>query len=226
MSTGFLPDKDAALLAWSLNFSSKISATPVSFGLTAAMATSYAALHAAYAAALAACAPGERSKTLVASKNAARASLKYSARLLAKLVDGTGSVTAAQKLELGLSVRHLPSPIPPPAFAPALDVLSVAGRVVRLRLHDATDAARRGKPPFVDGAAIFSYVGASAPADLGQWKFEGNTTRTRVDVLFPNAVAPGAQVWLTAFWFNERKQAGPVAAPVGTNLQFGIAMAA
>jgi hypothetical protein len=226
MAKSFLPDKDAALLAWSLNFSSKISATPVLFGLTSALATSYALLHTGYADALGACAPGERSKTLVSQKNAARASLKASARLLAKLVEGTATVTDAQKIELGLTVRQQPTPIPPPAVAPALDVVSVLGRTVKIRLHDATDAARRGKPAGVDGATVLSYVGTTAPADLGAWKFEGNTARTTVDVAFPNSVAPGAQVWLTAMWFNERKQAGPNCAPVGTNVQFGGSMAA
>jgi hypothetical protein len=28
-------------------------------------------------------------------------------------------------------------------------------------------------------------------------------------------------VWLTAFWFNGRKQSGPACAPVGTNLPGG-----
>jgi hypothetical protein len=226
MAKSFLPDKDAALLAWSLNFSTKISETPVLFGLTPALATAYALLHASYADALADCAPGERSKTLVSRKNSDRTSLKASARLLAKLVEGTATVSDAQKIELGLTVRQQPTPIPPPAAAPALDVVSVLGRTVKIRLHDATDAARRGKPAGVDGAAVLSYVGATPPADLGQWRFEGNTTRTTLDVVFPNSVAPGAPVWLTALWFNERKQAGPNCAPVGTNVQFGSGSAA
>src|SRR5260221_10987595 len=83
---GFLPNTDAALLAWSLNFSTRITAGPVPLGLTALQATAYAALHTSYATALAACDPGERSKSLVAAKNTARLALKTSARLLAKLV--------------------------------------------------------------------------------------------------------------------------------------------
>jgi len=44
MPSGFLPDKDAALLAWSANLSSKISADPVAFGLTESIAGAYAAV--------------------------------------------------------------------------------------------------------------------------------------------------------------------------------------
>src|SRR3954464_13225947 len=52
--SGFLPDTDAGLLAWSLNFKTLITATPTAFGLTSALATSYGTLHDAYASALAA----------------------------------------------------------------------------------------------------------------------------------------------------------------------------
>lgn len=199
---------------------------PATYGLVAADATSYSALHTSYANALAACDPGQRSKSLVATKNAARNGLKNAARLLAKRVEGTASVTDAQKIELGLNVRALPSPIPAPSNPPALDVVSVTGRIVRVRLHDSTDASRRGKPAGVAGATVFSFVGAAAPTDPGAWKFEGNTTRTTIDVLFPDSAAAGAVVWVTAFWRNERDLSGPACAPISTNLQFGVPMAA
>jgi hypothetical protein len=221
LSTSFLPNKDAALLAWSLNFSTRITATPTAYGLVAGDATSYATLHTAYATALAACDPDERNKIVIATKNTARTALKVSARLLAKRVEGTATVTDAQKLELGLNVRAMPSPIPPPANAPGIGIVGVAGNVVKVRLFDPADAATRGKPAGVYGASLFSFVGTAAPTDIGQWKFEGNTGRTRRVVEFDNTVAAGARVWLTAFWFNGRKQSGPAATPVSTNVQGG-----
>lgn len=227
MGRQFLPSSDAALLAWSLNFNTLITATPTAFGLTAGLATAYGALHTAYATALAAADPAIRSKPAVATKDSARGALKNNARLLAKIVEGTASVTNAQKLSLGLTVRAQPSPIPVPADAPALDIVSVSGRTVSIRLHDADNASKRGKPPGVDGAAVFSFVGATAPDDPSAYKFEGNTTRTTFDVVFPNTVAAGTQVWLTAMWFNERKQSGPACTPVGATVQFGgMSMAA
>src|SRR5688572_9679270 len=128
MSDGFLPNKDAALLAWSLNFSTRITATPTAYGLVAADATAYAALHTNFATTMAAVDPDERNKIATAAKNTARLALKTSARLLAKRVEGTASVTDAQKLELGLNVRAMPSPIPPPATAPIISITSVMGR--------------------------------------------------------------------------------------------------
>lgn len=223
MTRGFLPNKDDALLAWSLNFKTIISAGPVPLGLTAAQATAYSALHSSFAAAMEACAPGMKSKSLVAAKNDARDLLKTSARLLASIIQGQAAVTDAQKLELGLTVRSAPTPIPPPADAPALDIVWVKGRVVRIRLHDAANPGRRGKPANVKGAAVFSFIGEEPPTDMRQYHFEGNTTETIISITFPPDTAAGAKVWILAMWFNERTKSGPPCEPVGTNLQLGIA---
>lgn len=226
MSTSFLPRSDQALLAWSLNFSTRITATPTAYGLTAAQATSYSTAHSSFASALAECDPDERNKIAVANKNNSRTGLKTLARQLALIVQGTGSVTDGQKLELGLTVRQQPSPIPPPADPPALDIVSVIGHTVRIRLHDSTDASRRGRPPGVYGATVFSYVGAEAPTDPAEWKFEGNTGQTLTSVEFPLTLAAGTRVWLTAFWFNQRKESGPGCPPVNTNIQYANVAAA
>ena len=73
---------------------------------------------------------------------------------------------------------------------------------------------------------MFSFVGEEAPTTGAGWNFEGNTTRTMVNVAFPATITPGSKVWFTAFWFNPRALSGPAATPVGTNLPGGAAMAA
>jgi hypothetical protein len=149
------------------------------------------------------------------------------ARSRPNLVNGTASVTNAQKLALGLNVRAEPSPIPAPSSSPVIEIVSVNGRTVKIKLK-ATDSARRGKPAGVQGAAVFSYVGTAAPASTSEWKFEGNTNRTTVDVEFPETIPSGSCVWFTAFWFNPRSQSGPGSTPICTNLPGGapIPMAA
>ena len=218
----FLPSSDAGLLAWSLNFKTQITATPTAFGLTAAQATAYGALHDAYATALAVTSdPATRTRPAIATKDSARTSLKNNARLLSKIVQATATVTNAQKFSLGLNVRTSPSPVPAPSDAPVLEVASVVAWTASIRLHDASSATKRGRPAGVNGAAVFSYVGATAPTDLNDWHFEGNTGKTTVNISFSNALAPGAKVWLTAFWFNARKESGPACTPVGANLPGG-----
>ena len=175
----------------------------------------------AFATALAACDPAVRNKTAVATKNAAKATLKNAATLLANKVYSTAAVTNAQKIELGIPPRNAPSPIPAPALAPVIEVQSVNAWTVKIRLKDAASGSRRGKPPGVSGASVFSYVGPAVPTDISAWKFEGNVGRTTVDVVFNESLASGTRVWLTAFWFNGRKQSGPACPPVGTHLQGG-----
>ncbi len=189
----FLPDRDSALLAWSLNFKSLITATPTAYGLTAEQASVYDALHEAYATALAAADPSIRNKPATATKNVRRAMLKTQARLLAGLIEHTVSVSDAQKLELGLTVRKPPTPVPAPSASPNIDIVSVNGRSVKVRLHG-DEPGRRGRPAGVQGASVFSYVGEQPTDDISAWKFEGSTTRTRFDVEFPATVQPGTKV--------------------------------
>ena len=219
-SRGFLPNRDTELLAWSLNFKTLITATPTAYGLTSALATAYGTLHDAYASALAAVEPAIRTRGAVVTKNAARTALKTQARLLANLVDGTASVTNTQKTTLGLNVRRKRTPVPPPATSPVLSVLSVKGWTVAVRLK-ASNVAKRGRPVGAVGATLFSYVGTTPPSTASGWKFEGNTGKSVFEVEFDSALAPGAKVWLSAFWFNGSKESGPACTPVSTNLQGG-----
>jgi hypothetical protein len=224
----FLPTRDGDLLTWSVNFNAKINATPTDYGLTAGQATAYTTLHDAFATAFqTASDPLTRSPANIVAKDGAKAALITSARQLAGIIQKYPGTTDFMRSELGLTVKDAePSPIPPPADAPQLDVVTVSGRTVRIRLRDVANPTRRGKPAGVSGASVFSYVGATPPPDVAAWKFEGNIGVTKVDVTFPTTVEPGAQVWLTAFWFNPRKQSGPACTPVTTYLAGGLSMAA
>ena len=225
MPRGYLPSTDLALLSWAQNFYAVANPIATSLGLTSAQLTAFNTLVTGYQTSLAACDPGVRNKSSVLAKNTARTNLKNSARLLARIVDGQAAVTNATKALLGLNVRAMPTPIPPPAFPPQVDIVSVVGRVVKIRMHNSETGGRRGKPVNVKGAAVFSYVGATAPTDPTLYKFEGNTTLTVVDVTFPSTVAAGATVWITAMWFNERTQSGPAATPAQAVIQYGMSMA-
>lgn len=222
-----IPTKPSLLAAYSTNFNTRIVASPSTFNLTVLQATTYTGLHDPYIAAYeAAAAMGARSRSLIAARNTARTALLAYARQLYGFVQSSGSVSNANKELLGVRVRSMPTPQPVPAFAPALDIVSVNGRTVRIRLHDSQNAGRRGKPPGCAGAAVFSFVGAEAPDDPALYTFQGNTTQPKFDVTFPNSVAPGTLVWLTAMWFNERALSGPACTPISTNTQFGSGAAA
>ena len=222
-----LPSTDNGLLAFALNFKSLITAAPTTYGLTSAQATAYGTVVTAYQTALAACDPGIRSRSSVAAKNLSKANLKLASQQTANLVNGTPSVTDAQKVALGIPPRAKPQPIPAPSSAPAVEIISVSGWTVKLGLRTNSADARRRKPAGATGATVMSYVGTAPSNDMSKWKYEGMSGKTVVDITFPITVPPGSQVWLTAFWFTNRKQTGPAAQPIGTNLQGGtVQMAA
>lgn len=227
-TTDFLPTREAELVTWSNNFNTRIGATPTTFGLTAAQATTYNGLNDAFVAAYdAATNDGTNSKSAIVTKNDAKALLIANARVLAGIIQKFPGTTNTMRSELGLTVKDVePTPIPPPSNAPSILIKSVSGNTVRIRLVDPQNPTRRGRPAGVDGLAVFSFVGENAPTTEGAWKFEGNTTRTTVNVIFPSTTPAGSKVWFTAFYFNNRKQSGPPSTSVSTNIAGGQAMAA
>lgn len=227
-SNDFIPAREADLVTWSINFDTKITATPTDYGLTALQATAYAAVHDAFIAAYnMANDPTTRSPVNITAKNTAKAALIDEARELARIVQATPGVTPAQKEGLGLNPRtNGPSPVPVPEEAPTLDVVVREGTMVRIKLHDGS-GSRRGKPAGVAGASVFSFVGATPPVEVSDWKFEGNTTRTVVELNFAAELPPGTIVWMTAFWYNPRGMSGPGCTPVSAILAGGgMSMAA
>lgn len=222
MRSSFFPTTDSRMLAWSLQFLTELTGGPSTiFGISSGQLAAYSALHTTFSTTLAACDPAVRTKSAVSSKNLALANLKNNARLLASIINGQATVSDAQKLALGLTVKAPPAPHPVPPMEPGMSVLGVNAWTASIKLFDKSSSAQRGKPPMVSGASLFSYVGASAPSDMGAWKFEGNTGKTRFDVSFPNTLPAGTTVYLCAFWFNNAKQSGPACPAVRVTLQGG-----
>lgn len=105
----------ATLYTGTISFSTQISATPTAFGLTAPQAAAYAALSETYTEAyLRAESELTRTKGAIVARNDAAVPLRQMASDLAKIIDGTPSVTNEQKTDLGLAVRATPSPAPAP----------------------------------------------------------------------------------------------------------------
>jgi hypothetical protein len=227
MTSNFYRGTDAEVVAGSASFASLLATGFASYGITSGQQAVFAELNAtlqsAYAAAVA---PGTRTPVAVRAKNIAIRNVRANAIHLGKIISATPTVTDAQLVELGLLPRSGRTPVPRPDSAPVIEVLSVRGNTASLRLREGGDSTRRGKPAGVSGAAVYSFVGAVPPTDERAWTFEALTSRVKIDVEFPSRVTPGSRVWFTAFWFNQRKQRGPAATPVTTNLQGGMAMAA
>ena len=223
-----VPSKDSALATFAPNFSTIVSAAPLTYNITAPQAALLATASGGFVTAYNACrADGMKSKSLTTAKDAAKATLFGLLRPMYAAIAALTSVTDTQKVNLGITIRRPPSPQPAPGLAPIVSVVSVTGKTVRLRFGDASNPHRVGKPVGVSSATILSFLGATPPASMGLWKFEANVSKTVVDVVFPDTAAPGAQVWFTVFWSNRKDQSGPACDPISTYLQYGsVSMAA
>lgn len=214
------PTSDNGLLAWSLHFVDTLTPEAAACGVSPVTLAAYQAAHDAFAEAMAKADPNVRSKTLTAEKNEARDVLKINARRVASIIDGQANVTDPMKIELGMTVRSAPVPIPAPAFSPTVEITSVVGHLVSVRVHG-PNTTRRGLPDGCDGIAVFSFVGEICPTDPSKFSFEANTTKMQFNIQFPESVVPGSTVWITAMFFNERKQSGVAANPISTKINFG-----
>jgi hypothetical protein len=227
MGVDFLARREADLLAWSRAFSARISSDPQAYALTELQAQHYALLHAALAERLAAAtAPSTRTRAVVSAKNEAESALRDEARRLARLVRASPSVSDEQRISLGLT------PSAParaggtfPDAPPMIELLPALGRMVHLRLCDPA-SERRGLPPRVAGALVFTHAGAAPPDDVGRWKLEATSTRARVAFEVAANVAPGSQLWITACWLGPRARRGAMATPVCTYVGAGVSRAA
>jgi hypothetical protein len=226
MPRNFYYGKDADIVAGSANFASLIATGFASYGLTSAQSTAFGtlntALQSAYSAAVN---PSTRTPVAIEAKNLALRNMRANAILLAKIVYATATVTDTQLVALGLLPRSLRTPITVPTVPPTIEVISVMGRLVKVRIHD-TETERRGLPFGATGANIYSFVGPDAPTDPREYHFEGVSTRAIAEILFPNTVASGATVWLSACWVSARGQMSIGSTPVSFTLQGGAIPAA
>lgn len=230
-STDYLPTREADLNQWAKNFDEKITAAPTEYGLTAAQATAFNALYTAFTDAWgAANANSTRTPSVIVTKNDAKQALidgDGGIRKLVKIIQAYPGTTDTERSDLGLTIPDTgPTPVPAPAEAPQLDVVARFNRTIKIRLHDASSPTSRGKPATVATATVFWAIGPAAPADMTGWTFYTNTGKTVVDVEFPDTVAAGAQVWITAFWSNAKGESGPACAAVGTFIDSAAGAAA
>lgn len=222
MRQSYFPSTDAGLLAWARNFLAVVGSSS-DYGISAGQLAELGALVQAYAACLVACDPGVRNKVAVIAKNQAASDLKSFVRPLVSIMRGQVGLSDSQRVKAGLTVPSARTVVPPPADPPRVTVTSVVGHRVTVRLTDSTVTGKRGRPKGAKGASVWSYVGQSAPEDTSLYKFEVSSSSTEVSILVPESVAPGSTVWLTARWYNQRGQTGPMAVPVYAVIQFGMA---
>lgn len=218
-----MPRKQSEQVAWSANFSQKISQPGFNVGLSEAQITAFGTVNGTLQAAWQeAIDPSTRTKGKISAKDVALKNMKAMAKNLVSIIQGTSTVTDEQKDDLLITIRKTtPSPIPAPTTSPKIDVLSVTGHEFKLRLSDVDRPTSKAKPAGTIGVNLYSFVGETPPTNVQDWKSEGTATKpSEVTVTIDESVAPATTVWFTAFWFNARGS-GPATEPVSAVVQLG-----
>lgn len=229
MTKDFIPRRDQALAAFTLNISQKLSAAPTDYGQSPAIAATYQTKQQAFASALAvSCDPLTAGPHATLLKNTAKSDLVDYTRLVARAIQGTITVSDAQRQELGLPLRDVePTPVGAPGAAPLITAEPLEGNMVRVKALDSENPTRRGRPAACAGLAVYSYVGETPPVEMSKYHHQGNSSRTTALLQFDPTLPVGTKVWISAYWFStSRMLPGPGAQPVSVLLRGGLSAAA
>jgi hypothetical protein len=218
---------DATMVSGSARFASLIASDPSAFGLTSAQALAYGAVDAALQSAYrVATTPSTRTAVAVARKNAAVKAMQRSAVPLAFAISTHPAVSDSDLIALGLLPRRPRSRRNAPDDPPMIQVISVSGRLVRLRVYDRNSPTCRSKPFGAWLAEIHWYVGEESPADPRAYRLACFTSRTTTQLTLPNSVPSGATAWLSARWVSARGETSRASVPLRFTLQGGPATVA
>ena len=221
MARNFYTGTEAERASGSANVVSIVSPSPESFGLTSSQIASYSALAGSFNDAFTlSVTPGTRTPVAIAQKRTLKRQLKTASATLGKIIVATPTVSDAQLASLRMNARLSPRRRDVPASAPVVRVISVVGRVVTIRVKDPT-SQMRGLPFGASGANLYSFVGNSPPDDPREYHHQGLTTRARTQIVFPNDVASGATVWLSACWVSKRGETSIASVPMRFTIQGG-----
>lgn len=164
----YVPRTDAGVDSWASNFSTLLTAAPATYGQTSgtasAVATAYAAWHAAYLLVLS---PSTKTASTVSAKDSQRVSLLATLRPVAQNISLNPAVSSGSKIAIGVNPRtSTPTPITPPTTYPILTIQAGANLQLYVRYRDsAASPSVKSKPYGVQSVQIAFAVSATAVTD-------------------------------------------------------------
>lgn len=162
-----------------LNFSAQITATPTAYGLTAGDATAIDGYVYAFSTAQSVAeAPETRTPVAIAARDTARRNAEEVIRPYAMQISANPTITAAQLIELGLTVRDAPTPVPAPTSFPLLSFLQATPLQHKLEYRDSETPTTKAKPGNVIGMEVYRSVGTVAATDPAQAAYVATVTKT------------------------------------------------
>ena len=215
MTSGSVPNTDAALATWAANLATRVAGRIDHYGANVTQSNDFTALNDAFQSAYAASSNADtRTRGKILAKNDARDLLVIAARRLVAVLQAFPATTDEQRVELGLRVRKAArTQTPPPTVSPAISAAAGPGRTVVVTIQDPADE-RRARPRGAASTTVLSHVGSVPPASIAAWAYQASVSRRSVTLPFDAALPPGTCVWVTAFYQNARGEAGPASTPV------------
>lgn len=207
----YIPPKDSALNLWLLNFSSLISASPPTYGLTSTDASNIANAVAAWTAAYTpVTSASTKTAMAVGAKNTAKVNTLNVIRPYAQVIAKNPGVTSANKIALGLNPQtSTPTPITPPTSNPVLTVQSASNLSIILRYRDsAASPSVKSKPYGVKSLQLFGLVSATPVTDPTTMLLRATATKSPLTDMFSSGDA-GKQVYYAARWAIQKGQYSP-----------------
>ena len=215
MYDDYMPGIEADFINWGSNLTQNIEADAARFGVTAAQTLELSALYATYRSLYDAILnPDTRTPPKYRQKADARRAFETLARQIVAVVQGQPTTSDADRSLLQITIRKpYPEPVPVPRAAPNVEVESVRGRLINLRLRDSQTSKRR-RPKGVRSAMMFWSAGEAAPASPSQITLAGTSPSMKPQVVVDDAVEAGSRVWVSVCWMNGSGELGPPCQPV------------
>lgn len=207
----YIPAKDSALANWAANFSSLITASPATYGLTTGDATAIAGVETTWATAYAlVTSPTTKTAATVAGKNVARTNLLATLRPYAQTVALNAGVSSGNKIALGLNPRtSTPIPITTPTTYPALTIVQALPlqHVIRYRDQLASPSVK-SKPYGVTQIQIYGETSLQPITDPTLLNFLAVNTKSPFAQSWPSGAA-GMKAYYAARWQTRKGLVGP-----------------
>lgn len=207
----YIPPRNANFVAWALNFSSLITASPGTYGLTTGDATAIAAEYAALATASALISsPSTKTAATVSNFNTIKIAALAMFRPYAQTVSLNAGVSSANKTALGVNPRtSVPLPISAPTTQPVLSIQSTSTAGSILRYRDATASPSvKSKPYGVIQCQIYAMASVTPVTDPTLLPLNTSLTKNPATIVMGSGAA-GKTVYFAARWITRKGLLGP-----------------
>ena len=207
----YIPPKDADFNNWLGNFSTLITASPGTYGLTSGDATAIAAQVAAWEAAYAlVTSPTTKTKTTVQAKNAEKITVLATVRPYAQNIGLNAGVSSANKIALGVNPRtSTPVPITVPTTYPVLSITQALPLQHVLHYRDQlASPSVKSKPYGVTGLLLYGTASATVITDPSVLIFLGLQTKSPLLQSWPSGDV-GQKAYYAARWATRKGLVGP-----------------